>query len=246
MANIRCSFRAGKIETKVKLSRRPGLIDLAKGNNWRGALLVAAVVGVCQGFQAPGLLLLAVAVLWSLIEMALRNWRTLYRRTEALALLQRDPERALALVDPLPGSHVWWQCIAFFFSSGAWEKAGEWLEQLQPSPRRDYLLAVALFSQGHSPQVLGLCPPQPKGDWLLLKAETHYQLGEWNKVLGMLRAPAGKDKLEHLWLKGASHYQLKQYKPAIRLLRQVVKAADAKYSDAPKFLALAEGQLSRR
>lgn len=238
MTYIRCSFRAGEIEAKAKKTRFPGLEGLYVGSSWRGIMLTAAIIMFVRGLLLPGAVVLAAAALWSLIAMAARNWQELYARNQALALLGRGCwEEALAVADPLEaGSKLWWQFLGIFFQKGSWDRAREWLQELEAGEERDFLLAAALLGLEKPTEALELCPPRPQGRWQTLKAEALFQQGEWKKLLGVLRYSAGRDKLEHAWLKGASYYYLKQYKPAVKLLQLVVEQGGADYGNAALLL----------
>jgi len=238
VAYILCSFRAGKIEAQAKKPRFPGLEGLYMGNGWRGILLTAAVILYVRDLVIPGVIVLVAAGLWSLIDMAVRNWRELYARHNTLRLLRQGRwEQALEVAGPLgAGSKLWWQFLGIFLQSGSWDKARQWLEEHEAGEERDFLLAAVLLGQEKPADALRLCPPRPQGPWQTLKAEALFQQGEWKKLLAVLRSSTRGDKLEHDWLRGASYYYLKQYKPAAKLLHQVVERGGADYGNAAQLL----------
>lgn len=245
MAHIRCSFRAGKIESQVKSTWSLGLEGLARGNGWRGGLLMLALIMWVRGLLAPALIVLAAAGLWSMVALAVRNWTELCSRNRALLLIRRERwEEALEHAGLLrAGSELWWQFLGFLLQRGSWDTAQQWLEELKAGEERDYLLAVTLLGQEKPLDALRLCPARPKGQWQTIKAQVFFQQGEWKKVLAALRsAPVSNEQPEHAWLRGASYYYLEQYKPAAKLLRQVVEQAGADYGDAALLL---DGALTR-
>lgn len=239
MAHIRSSFRAGKVDVQVKSGWSLGLEGLARGNVWRGILLTLAIVMWVRGLLAPGLIMLAVAGIWSFVAMAARNWTELCSRNRVLLLIKRGRwEEALELAGPLrAGSKLWWQFLGYLMQKGSLDMAQQWLEALKAGEERDYLLAVTLLGQEKPTDALRLCPSRPQGQWQTIKAEGFFQQREWKKVLAALRsAPVGSEQPEHAWLRGTSYFYLEQYKPAVKLLRQAVEQGGADYGDAALLL----------
>lgn len=246
MVSIRCSFRGGEVEAKTNRFSMLGQEGLAKGNSWRGALLLLGIVMLFLGQFIPGAIVLVSVGLWSFISMAIKNWQQLYRRAQASGLLKRGKwEEALHRAGPLaPGSKFWWQFVGVFFARSYWDLARKWLEELGPGEERDYFLAIALLGQREPKAALHYCPPRPRGKWQTVTAEAYFQQGKWKTVLEGLRSPGdGKDKLEHAWLRGVSYYYLKEYKAAVKLLGRVVDLGGKDYGNANQLFESALARL---
>ena len=245
MAGIRCSFKAGNIitedSTKIGIWGEMRLL----GNGWRGLLVVTGAVLWIYGLWELGLVLLALSILWSLVEMFFKRWKQIYRRQKVLQALRLGRiEEALELgPEPEPGTQIWWRLLSILFKQNQWNQAAQWLEQLKAGNERDYLLAIARLGQNRPVEALELCPPRAEGPWRTLKAEALFKAEEWRKVLGQLRGSTFRssktDGLEYAWLKGGSYYYLEQYKPAVKLLRQVVEQGGDEYAGAANWLRIA-------
>ena len=191
---------------------------LPLGNGWRGWCSSGLGLLLYLENWELSLLTLALAVFWSLLAGIIIKWRRILVRQRVLLLLRRGMvSEALALWgEPEPGSLVWWRHLIALFKAGDWREATRRLEAVEAGKERDYLLAAAYLGQNLPVRALALCPPKPQGKWRLLKAQAYFQLGEWKKVLGVLRGGGRLDEnqaLEWAWLKGASYYFLEQYKP---------------------------------
>lgn len=241
MTHLPISFRAGKIvASSVKTKAWPDQPLL--GNFWRGFLIVSGMILLLKGLWTLAAIVFSAALVWSLIENALRNWQAIYLRQKTLRCLDLGRgEEALALCStPNPGTRIWWRFLELFFSLQRWQLASEWLEKLEAGKERDFLLAVTKLGLNRPAEALSLCPARPDGAWLILKAEALFQLQEWNKVLGFMRGSAGRgrgpEQLEIAWLKGGSYFFLSQYKPAVKLLRQVAEQGGDEYKSAGDWL----------
>lgn len=249
MANLDCGFKAGKIY--VNEPRRLSLPrKLPLGNGWRGLVLIGAGVLLYLENWELSLLTFALAVFWSLLAGIIIKWRRILVRQRVLLLLRRGMvSEALALWgEPEPGSLVWWRHLIALFKAGDWREATRRLEAVEAGKERDYLLAAAYLGQNLPVRALALCPPKPQGKWRLLKAQAYFQLGEWKKVLGVLRGGGRLDEnqaLEWAWLKGASYYFLEQYKPAVKLLGQVAAQKQEAYARSEAWLRDAIAKLDK-
>lgn len=243
VANIHCSFRGGKIHVsetrRIAGQRKLRLL----GSGWRGVVFMAAATLLYLELWELGLLILAGALLWSLVAGAIKKWRRILTQQRVLLLL-RQGRVDLALTmsgEPEPLSLIWWQHLYSLFREGEWSKATRYLETIEGEKERDYLLALAYLGQNMPTRALALCPPRPQEKWQLLKAQAHFQLHEWKKVLSTLRG--GKldaaQVVECNWLKGGSYYYLGQYKPAVKLLRQVLEQQQEAYAEAEVWLQIA-------
>lgn len=241
MANLVCSFKAGKIyvDEPRRISARRGL--RIQGDGWRGLLLIGALVLFYFELWELSLLVFALALLWSLVVAIVKKWRRILAEQRTLLLLRQGMvSEALALAgEPEQGSLLWWRHLIALCKAGDWQEAARRLEPVEAGKERDYLLAMAYLGQNMPAKALALCPPKPQGEWRLLKAQAYFQLQEWKKVLGVLRGGGRQDgpqALEWAWLKGASYYFLEQYKPAVKLLGQVAAQQQEEYAQAEVWL----------
>jgi len=249
VANIYCSFKAGKIHVeesrRISQPRRLGLL----GNGWRGTLIMTGALLCIYGLWELGLIAMALAVIWSVIEILIKKGKTIFTRQKVLQYLRQGKEEdALALVgEPEPLSLIWWQYLVMLFKQGRWAEACSSLQGLEAGKERDYLLALTYLGQNQPEAALGLCPPRPEGHWQMVRVQALFQMGEWQKVLGVLRRKSGKvgavERREMAWLKGGSYYHMEQYKPAVKLLREVVEYDDPDYSIAENWLDQALAKL---
>lgn len=243
MAYIRCEFRGGEILVPEQGRLFLEFGGLEEGSCLRGALLLTAALLLVRSYWLPAAVLFAAATLWSVLAMAIKNWRQVRGRCRARNLLRRGEDAEEVRQYIRVGGRLWRWRLGLLCRKKCWKAVGEELEALPDGEEKKFLLAVALLGQGQARQALALCPPRPEEEWLTLKAEILFQLEEWNKLLRMLGPAGGKDKLERTWLKGVSYYRMKQYKPAARLLSLVVRQGGPEYGDAALLL---ERALARR
>lgn len=238
---MRITFRAGKVITESTGKLR-GKRKLNLGNGWRGVLVITGVVLLARGLGMLGAIILGLAALWSIIENALRHWRTIYIRQRALTYLKRGLiQEALDLTGtPEPSSELWWCLLAELFKQLRWQEAAAKLEEIPQSEQRAYLMAITKLGQNQPREALSLCPPSSDGRWKTLRAEAYFQMKEWQKVLGVLRgkesSAARAEQMEHAWLKGGSYFFLNQLKPAIKLLRTVADKGGEGFESAEEWL----------
>lgn len=236
MAGIHSEFRGGEIQILPDKSFLPELGGLEDGSPLRGVLLLVAVFLLIRNYWLPAGILFAVAALWSILAMALKNWRRVRGRCRAQILLGRGEDSEEAGEHLRPGGRLWRRRLGLLFQQNRWEEVGGELAILPDGEGKDYLLALAFLGQGRAREALSLCPSRTSEKWLTLKAEALFRLEEWNKLLRMLRSGGGKDKLERTWLKAMGYYRLKQYKPAARLLALVVRQGGPEYGEAALLL----------
>lgn len=245
MAHIRCNFVGGKVAVELGSLGSLALKGAVLGNTWRGAILLAAACLAVLGYHNPALLLFTGSALWSLISVTRRNRRNLCVERRVIKLLEQGKlaEAEQVAGELLGGGKLWWRFLATYFSAARWEAAARLLAGHKAGEERDYLLVVATLGLARFEEAGRMCPAKMTEDWRLLKAEILLQQTEWQKVLGVLRAYSGKNKLESTWLKGVSYYHLGQFKLAKRLLQQVVKRGGPDYGEAANLLSSAQARI---
>lgn len=219
-----------------------------QGNPGRGVLVVAAAALAVLQYQRPALCALAVAMVWSLLESFLKKWKKEYREQKFLRCLRRGRiEEALAINPHIqPRSALWWKRLAVLFAHERWQEAADAAAQLEDGEERDLLRAMICLGAKQPQQALDLCPPLPAGMWRMVRAQAHFQRGEWQQVLAALRGTARDRQIpavECAWLKGMSYFHLGQYKPAANLLRQAAEKGGAEYDQARIWLEEALARL---
>lgn len=250
MAHVQFAFKAGTIEVHHLSKKRNRASLRLLGNGWRGILVLSTAMMWIYGLWELGAILLGFALIWSVIETALKRSKEMVVRQQVLrALREGDTELALMLCGkPEPNTALWWRLLGLHLKQGRWKEAETWLEELEAGEEKKYLLAIIKLGQLRGKEALALCPARVDGKWRIVKAEALFIEQQWQQVLNLLRGRSTKERgwerIEHAWLKGGSYFFLGQYKPAIRLLKQVVDQTGDDYGPALDWLQRAMAKLN--